>query len=204
MLVVSGDVHESGLFYWEIGEGDARRIIGHEVISSGITSPIPGPDHLKSVVELIGDIGPDGKQIHVTPRGSIRAPAFAEIVVRSDPAPQVGVIYYLSGDSGDRLVNWAGAKFWSRSTGAARFPAGDETTNYTITWLSMDTVPEEHGKAWTSYFVPGVVWDYEDSLHGRSVRCEGEHPDDEPMKYDAPASHWFEVFTGGGECEVDD
>ncbi len=204
LLVLSGDVHESGLFWLELGDGDSRRIFGHEVISSGITSAIPGPDFLKSAGEVAGEIGPTGFEIHVSPRSSIRAPSFAEIVVQYDPRPQVGVIFWTSGNSKDRLVNWAADPLWDRKTGAVVFPESDWEKNYTITWLTMDAVPDVEGKAWISALVPGTVWDYSDSLHGHSVKCEAEVGDDEneDVKYDSPAQHWYEVYTGAErECE---
>lgn len=94
LLVLSGDVHYSSLFFISIG----GRVIGQEIVTSGIAHSIPSRlQQVNWLVDVAGRVG----SFSVTPAGKINTSAsFAEVVVslsRPNSAPAVELVFHANG-----------------------------------------------------------------------------------------------------------
>lgn len=94
LLVVSGDVHTSQLFYLSL----RGRVIGHEVVSSGIAHGIGRTERrFLTFLEVSSNEGDWGVQ----PAGKVNESAsFAEVVVdpsHPDSAPRLDLVYHTNG-----------------------------------------------------------------------------------------------------------
>jgi len=100
LLVVSGDVHFSSLYYLSIGD----RVFGQEVVTSGIAHSLPSA--VMKVNFLIDTTIPI-KGISVKPAGKINHSAtFSEVVVRageSRTTPDVDLIFH---SNGTKVGSW--------------------------------------------------------------------------------------------------
>ena len=116
LLVLSGDVHRSGVHYLKIRQGDTTRIIGHEVNASGLSNESSfAPPGSVSPQEQEDILEEDDTLLSI-PRALVRnSPSFAEIFVEKADEPdafgfdlRVGASFYVSSDpSGAALVNLA-------------------------------------------------------------------------------------------------
>lgn len=94
LLVLSGDVHYSSLYYLSID----GRVIGQEVVTSGIAHSLPG---IARSTNWLIDVAKKAEGFEVTPAGKINNSAsFAELVV--DPglsvdAPKVDLVFHANG-----------------------------------------------------------------------------------------------------------
>jgi hypothetical protein len=138
LLIVSGDVHYSGVTFLTLPDGTP---IGHEVISSGLAN-----DHIKNPAEVLGTFDgaaledSEGKTLLLSnARGSlVGTPSFAEIVANYDApngAPQLSVVFYPSRasrrtnkDARRDLVNVASA-LEGRSLKSVPYSFGDSSAS---------------------------------------------------------------------------
>ncbi len=112
LVILSGDIHQSGLFYLELGatQGAEKRVFGYEIVSSGIAHGIDSSIE-RSLVKRTSKFGSKTQSILVSPRGSIgTSPAFAELVFakKREGGHRLSVMFYpVSGLFGfkNRLVN---------------------------------------------------------------------------------------------------
>ena len=96
LLVVSGDVHESGLVFLTLEDQGTRRIFGHEVISSGLAADKMNAAYASWMGSASGPLG-RSVQSHVV--GSVRSANFAEIFIKpgtAERAPLAHVTFYPS------------------------------------------------------------------------------------------------------------
>jgi len=113
LLVISGDVHFSSLFYLSIGD----RVFGHEVVTSGIAHSLPSE---AKFINRFNENAHPIEGITVNPAGKISDSAsFAEFIVdESDPknAPTVELVFHANGTKSnnygvwnpvDKLLSWA-------------------------------------------------------------------------------------------------
>ena len=96
LLVVSGDVHESGVVFLTLEDQGKRRIFGHEVISSGLAADKMNVAYASWLASAQGPLG-RSMQSHIV--GSVRAANFAEIFIKPGTAaraPLAHVTFYPS------------------------------------------------------------------------------------------------------------
>jgi hypothetical protein len=94
LLVLSGDVHYSSLYFISLG----NRVIGHEVVTSGIAHALPG---IARSANWLLDRATTTGSFTVTPAGKINnSAAFAELSVNPRDkikAPEVDLVFHLNG-----------------------------------------------------------------------------------------------------------
>lgn len=93
LLVLSGDVHQSALFFIKLNS----KVIGHEIVTSGVANVVS--EGVAKVTTLV-DVAKDIESFSVIPAGKISNSAtFAEVVVdrRTVSKPKLSVVYHLNG-----------------------------------------------------------------------------------------------------------
>jgi hypothetical protein len=136
LLVLSGDIHESGLLWLGLRGPQGYRVFGHEIVSSGIANTRESGASNMRLGEIGAELGRLG-EIAAWGGGVIKsAPAFAQVFVDPGPPLRVGFTMHVSGAPADtpalnplakpyhraELANFApdleqalaGAPFWPR------------------------------------------------------------------------------------------
>lgn len=104
LLVLSGDVHESGLMTYVLSNGGKSRVIGYEVVTSGISNTRRAPRALLGLANAMTPIGMSDSGLRVFASGAVsHVPAFAQIFVEQSPL-RVSVVFHASGES--RRGSW--------------------------------------------------------------------------------------------------
>ncbi len=109
LLVLSGDVHESGLAWLGLRGPWGQRVFGHEIVSSGIANTrASGASNLR-LGEVGAELGSAGGLVAWAGGVVKSAPAFAQVFVEPGPPLRVGFTLHVSGAPGG--PPWW--KFWS-------------------------------------------------------------------------------------------
>lgn len=101
LVIVSGDIHQSGIYRLHVQDARVERTIGYEIVSSGIGEYLP-PEKVRSADEVfsaLASIRGSRERIDVTTLGYLQfTPAFAEVEVAFDPSasspPMVRATFY--------------------------------------------------------------------------------------------------------------
>lgn len=96
LLVVSGDVHYSSLYFIRLDD----RVIGQEIVTSGIAHAVPGN---RQWIITLNDATTDIGEFEVTPAGKIgQSASFAEVVVNASghlDVPNLQVVFHTNGSA---------------------------------------------------------------------------------------------------------
>lgn len=99
LLVLSGDVHHSAVYYISLGDD----VIGHEVVTSGIAQALQKDARR---VNILNDATRDVDSFSVTPAGKLdNVASFAELIVDESEypqAPDVEVVFHANGATDGR------------------------------------------------------------------------------------------------------
>jgi len=109
LLVLSGDVHESGLIWLTLVDDNGSRVFGHEVITSGLTNTRRDESVWMKLAEFGMPVAGSGdSEVRAWAGGAVKhAPAFAQIFV--DQPLSVRVAFHTGAMS--RSPSWW--KFWA-------------------------------------------------------------------------------------------
>jgi PhoD-like phosphatase len=109
LLVLSGDIHESGLIWLGLEGPQGYRVFGHEIISSGIANTRESGSSNMRLGEIGAELGKLGK-IAAWAGGVVkRTPAFAQIFIEPGSPLRVGFTMHVSGTPADtpKLTPWS-------------------------------------------------------------------------------------------------
>jgi PhoD-like phosphatase len=155
LLVISGDVHYSSLYFISLGD----RVVGQEVVTSGIAHSLPGTARK---VNWLLDSAESVEGFGVNPAGKINESAtFAELIVKPGllhQTPEVELVFHANGT---RLKNrwWARLKTPGWSLGNTNLLA---TTKRPLWYHTYDYgykkpnehLPEADSKAYPAGLIP--------------------------------------------------
>ncbi|HEU4404192.1 MAG TPA: alkaline phosphatase D family protein [Polyangiaceae bacterium] len=101
LLVLSGDIHESGLVWLGLEGPQGYRVFGHEIVSSGVANTRESGASNMRLGEIGAELGKLGK-IAAWAGGVVKsAPAFAQIFVEPGPPLRVSFAMHVSGAPAD-------------------------------------------------------------------------------------------------------
>lgn len=226
LLVLSGDVHESGLLWLTTKEADNQwRVFGHEIISSGITNTRRNSAGILTIASLGAPLDSDVEGLQVWAGGGVfHAPAFVQVFVDPQASPlDVRATFYPSGTSLAPRSLWPYDRSYMTNS-ATKFEqmlARDQQPWWFPGWTALRSgnlasfgnvlrVPLSVGPLPTETRDLAGNWPevYEGALPfdpSKKWASNGLHGlsvwCQTRVKQNAYATDWFDVANGAGDCE---